>query len=225
LGDLTNLGVSMEDILLQVSNDYKIAKEKLVKSNFSKGITAFGSARIPMDDPHIKEIEEISTLCAKRVLEKNKKISFITGGGPSVMTAWLSGAHSIGAETGGIALMLPHEKPEDQLRFCNKDTSCTMQTFEARKALLIEYSKAIIIFKGGFGTMDELFATLTLMKTGKIPEIPIFIYPSDFYKDILNFKSFIDAKTVKQSEIEVLKYMDTKEELLERLYGVIDGDA
>ena len=210
--------------MLNGFKDYDVAKQKLVAGNFPKGIVAFGSARIPMDDPHIKEIEEISRLCAKRVLEKKKDISFITGGGPSVMTAWLEQAYKVGAKTGGMALLLPHERAEDQLKFCDKNTSCILETFQARKALLLEYAKCLIIFKGGFGTMDELFEALTFIKTHKIPEIPVFIYPADFYKDVLNFKTFIEAKTIKPDEGNVIKFMHSKEELLKNLYEVIDND-
>lgn len=204
--------------------DYEAAKKKLAESNFPKGLVGFGSARIPMDDYHIKEVEEISALCAKRVLEKGKNISFITGGGPSVMTAWLEPAYKLGAPTGGMALVLPHEKEEDQLKFCDKNTSCIFKTFEARKAIMFDYAKCIIIFKGGFGTMDELYSALTFMKTKRMPEVPVFIYPASFYKDVLNFETFIEAKTIKPNEGDMLKFMNSKEELIENLYNLIDND-
>jgi uncharacterized protein (TIGR00730 family) len=213
----------MESIMSQVTGDYLKAREKLVKNGLPKGITAFGSARIPMNDPHVQEVEEIASLCAKRSLKKNKKISFITGGGPSIMDAWLKGAHEAGGIASGIALSLPHEPPEMQLKNCNKDISVTMQTFEARKALLFEFSSALVVFKGGFGTMDELFAVLTLMKTKRIPEIPVFIYPASFYKNTLNFKSFIDMKTINPSEQNILRFMRSKKALLKALYDVIDN--
>lgn len=204
--------------------DYENAKNKLESHNFPKGLVAFGSARIPMSDQHIKEIEEISALCAKRIQEKGKNISFITGGGPSVMTAWLEPAYKLGAQTSGIALLLPHEKEEDQLKFCNKETSCIMETFQARKAIMLEYAKCIIIFKGGFGTMDELFEALTFMKTKRIPEIPVFIYPADFYKEVLNFEKFIEANTIKSDEGNMLKFMNSKQELIDNLFNLIDAE-
>jgi uncharacterized protein (TIGR00730 family) len=216
----------MEDILKVVSDDYLKNKEILVKSNFPKGFVAFGSARIPMSDQHMLDIVEISKLCAKRVLEKKKRISFITGGGPSVMAAWLKGAFEEGAPTSGITLILPHETSKDILQFCDKETSCIMSTFQARKALLLEYAKALIIFKGGYGTMDELFETLTLIKTGKIPKIPIFIYPADFYQGIKTLTaSFVEEKTINRDEIDILNYVNTKEELIEKLYNIIDNDV
>ena len=69
---------------------------------------------------------------------------------------------------------------------------------------------------------DELFTALTLMKTKKIPEIPVFVYPADFYKDVLNFDSFLKAKTIKQDELNILHFVNSKEELLEELFKVIE---
>ncbi|MDR0423443.1 MAG: LOG family protein [Rickettsiales bacterium] len=214
----------MEEILLQVTEDYRIGKEKLVKSNFPKSITAFGSARIPSDSEHYKEIVEISALCAKRIKEKGKDIGFITGGGPSVMTAWLKGAYENGGNCAGISLVLAHETEKDQSPFVNKEASSMMRTFPARKALMMEYSKAIIIFKGGFGTMDEMFEVFTLIQTNKIPNIPVFVYPSDFYKGVFNFETFLADKTIKQEDIDRIQFCDTKQELIDKLYTLIDND-
>lgn len=202
--------------------DYKNAKDILEKRNFPKGLLAFGSARLPMDDPHIKEVEEISELCAKRILEKNKDISFITGGGPSVMTAWLKPAYKLGAKTSGMAMLLPHETREQQLQYCDKDTSFIFDTFQSRKALMLEYAKCIVVFKGGTGTLDELFEALVSMKTGKINEFPIFIYPADFYSDVLNFKKLVDGGTLSLEDFDTLHLMNSKEELLQELYKIID---
>lgn len=202
--------------------EYERAREELIKNHLHKGIVAFGSARIPAFDSHIIEIEEIAKKCGERAVKEHKDISFITGGGPSVMTAWLKGAYEAGAQTAGMAMLLPHERKEDQLKYCDLKVSHVFDTFQARKAVLLEFAKCIVVFKGGFGTMDELFTALTLMKTKKIPEIPIFIYPASFYKNVLNFETFLDMKTINKEELDILQFIDSKEELLERLYKVID---
>ena len=143
--------------------DFLEAKEKLERAGLYKGLVAFGSARIDMEDGHIKEIEEIADLCAKRILEKGKKISFITGGGPSVMTAWLKGAHREGIQTSGLFMQLMKEKVLNP--YAIPEISCEVETLESRKAILFEYAKCAIIFKGGFGTLDEVFSMLTLIRT------------------------------------------------------------
>ena len=203
--------------------EYEIARKKMIDNNLYKGIVAFGSARIPLSDPHLIEVEEIARQCALKVKKEDRKVSFITGGGPSIMTAWLKGAYEVGGvQTAGMAMLLPHERKEDQLKFCDLKISNVFDTFEARKAIMLEFAKCLVIFKGGFGTMDELFTALTLMKTKKIPEIPVFVYPADFYKDVLNFDSFLKAKTIKQDELNILHFVNSKEELLEELFKVIE---
>jgi len=205
-------------------DEYKAAKEQLTKENFPKGLVAFGSARISYADPHIQEIKEIAGDCAKYAIENEKKVSFITGGGPSVMTAWLELPNEAGANTGAMALELPFEAKTSQMQHCDLKTSFLFKTFQARKAIMMEYAKAVIIFKGGFGTMDELFEVMTLIKTGRIPQIPIFIYPEDFYKDTLNFEEFLKAGTIKQEENDMLIFVKSREELMEKLYSVIDSE-
>ena len=201
--------------------DYQIAKTKLRGNTMTQGIIAFGSARLPENDPHIKEVEEISELCAKRIIEKNKKISFITGGGPSVMTAWLKPAYKLGVKTSSLSIKLPFE--EEVTPYADERYSFSFETFESRKAIMYKYSRAAVIFKGGFGTMDELFTLIVLIHTGRLARIPIFVYPADFYKDVLNFKNFIDGKTIDEEEGKILKFCNTKQELLDGLYSVIDN--
>jgi uncharacterized protein (TIGR00730 family) len=205
-------------------DEYQKAREKLIKENFPKGLLAFGSARIPYEDSHIQEIKEIAGKCAEYSLKKKKPTSFITGGGPSVMTAWLELPHKKGADTGAMALELPFEKRENQMQHCNLETSFLFKTFQARKAIMMEFAKAIIIFKGGFGTMDELFEAITLIKTGRMSKVPIFIYPQNFYKNVLNFQEFLKAGTIRQDENDLLTFINSKEELVEKLYEVIDRE-
>ncbi|GMO63139.1 MAG: TIGR00730 family Rossman fold protein [Rickettsiales bacterium] len=226
----------MEKNLKMVSADYMQGKTKLVKNGLHKGLVAFGSARIPMDDKVILECEEISNLCAQRIIEKKKNLSFMTGGGPSFMNAWLKGANQFNlnpdgtrkeeyvVQTSGVCLNLPHETDADRLQNAVESVSYTALTFEARKALLIEYAEALIVFDGGFGTMDELFVALTLMKTHKIPDIPIFLYSSKFWTPIKDLADlFVNRKTITENEKDILHYCDTKEDLLKELYKVIDN--
>lgn len=208
--------------MLKADQEYKFAREQLEKEGFPKGLVAFGSARIPYDDSHIQEVRKIAEDCAKYAMDNEKEISFITGGGPSIMTAWLELPHKLDANTGAMALELPFEKKEDQLRYCNPKTSFLFKTFQARKAIMLEYAKAVIIFKGGFGTLDELFEAITLIKTGKMAGVPIFVYPSDFYKDLLNFDALLKAGTINDKEYNILNMFDSKDDLMEELYKVID---
>ena len=200
--------------------DCKRAMKKMRRNHLYPGFLAFGSARIPDNDPHIKEIEEVSYLCAKRILEHHKKISFITGGGPSTMTAWLKPAHQLGCQASAMAITLPFE--EEITEFADKKLSFKFIHFSSRKKTMFTYAKAIIIFKGGFGTMDELYEALTLIHNGHVKKIPVFVYPADFYKDVLNFDVFLRERTINQNDADLLTFVNTKEELLNYLYKIID---
>ena len=200
---------------------YNHANKKLKKNGLYNGIVAFGSARIPDDDPHIKEIEEISALCATRIKDQNKKISFITGDGPSVMTAWLKPAAKIGIQTAGFAITLPFE--ENTSGYSDKKISYTFTNFPARKQVMFDHAMAYVIFKGGFGTMDEVFNLLVYITTGRAEKKPIFVYPKSFYKNILNFDEFVKNGTIGEDGANLLTYFDTKEELLKALFYLSDN--
>ncbi len=202
---------------------YKHASKKLLRNGLYSGIVAFGSSRIPDDDQHIHDIEYISELCAKRIIEKKKKISFITGDGPSVMKAWLKPAAKIGIQTSGFSITLPFE--EDVSGYSDKKLSYTFTNFPARKQIMFDHAIAYVVFKGGFGTMDELFNLLIYITTGRAEKKPIFVYPKSFYKDVLNFDKFIENKTIEPDSAELLTYFDSKEELLQALYKIIDENG
>ena len=204
-------------------NEFDTINKRLKSNGLNGSMTAYGSARIPLTDAHLQDIIEVSRECAKRIKEKNKKLSFMTGGGPSVMTAWVMGAKENGVQSSGIAITLPKEMKEDRLKFCDRKFSAVCKTFQARKAIFTEYSKCYIIFKGGFGTLDEFYEMLTLMNTGKIPVVPVFVYPADFYKDVMNFTNFLKEGTISQKNISMLHLIKTKEELKKELFKFIDN--
>lgn len=201
---------------------YKHASRKLKKNGLHNGIVAFGSSRIPDDDPHIKDVEEISELCARKIIEQNKNISFITGDGPSVMTAWLKPAAKVGIQTAGFSITLPFE--ENTSGYSNEKISYTFTNFPARKQIMFDHAIAYIVFKGGFGTMDELFNLLIYITTGRAEKKPIFVYPKSFYKDVLNFDKFVEYKTIDASSINLLTFFETKEELIKALYNIIENE-
>ena len=95
---------------------------------------------------------------------------------------------------------------------------------ESRKAILFEYAKCVVVFKGGYGTFDEIFALITLIRTGLMKPIPIFVYPADFYKDVFNFKNLLEEGTINRQEAQMLTMCNTQEELLGNLYKFIDND-
>jgi uncharacterized protein (TIGR00730 family) len=90
-------------------------------------------------------------------------------------------------------------------------------TFQARKACMMEKSEAIVVFKGGFGTLDELFEAVTLMQQGIMKKVPIFIYPQTYYKQLLDLSTMLKEHTIDKEDAELFIFCKTKKELINNL--------
>lgn len=201
-------------------HSYANAKKMFKRRGLNKGIVSFGSARLKPNDEDYKEIEEISQLCAERIIKKHKRISFISGGGPGVMCAWLKSAYKLGCQTAGFCIKLPREqKTNDYCRI-----SYNFTNFAARKQCFFDFALCYVVFKGGFGTMDELFNLLCLIQTRKVEKKPILVYPASFYRSVFNFNNFVEKGTIDKADADLLIFCETKEDLLKKLYKVIDND-
>lgn len=148
-------------------------------ANYPKAISIFGSARTPADHPSY-----ILAFETARLLSENG-YSIITGGGPGIMEAGNKGAYYAKGDSIGLCIELPHEQKTnpyvtEELKF---------RYFFARKVMFVKYAKAFIIFPGGFGTMDEMFESLTLMQTKILQKFPIVIMNRDYYKELIDWLS------------------------------------
>ncbi len=140
-------------------------------------VTVFGSARILPDDPYYVLAEEVGALAA------NRGISIMTGGGPGIMEAANKGAIQAGGRSIGCNIVLIKEQmPNPYL-----DTWLEFRYFFVRKLMLIRYSSAFIVFPGGFGTLDEVFETLTLIQTRKIKHFPVILVGIDYWQEMMFF--------------------------------------
>ncbi len=152
-------------------------------------VTIFGSARTSEDNKYYRLAQEVAKMFSE------KGISVITGGGPGIMEAGNRGAKA--GEKGqsiGLNIELPFEQYPNPYIDREKD----FHYFFIRKVMFIKYAKAIIIFPGGFGTMDEFFEALTLLQTGKIKKVPVILVGSDFWQPVVEI---IDKLMVKLGNI------------------------
>ncbi len=140
-------------------------------------VTLFGSARVPDDHPAYVAARAVGRLFARRGW------TVITGGGPGVMEAGNRGAKEGGGESIGFNIELPHEQSLNRYT----DVSLTFRHFYARKVCFVKPAEGFVVFPGGFGTMDELFESLTLVQTGKLAHFPIVIMGSDYWSDVLEW--------------------------------------
>lgn len=137
-----------------------------------------------------------------------------TGGGPGIMEAANKGAASVpGAKTMGMGISLPFEKGLNP--YVSDGLEFEFHYFFTRKFWMMYSARALIIAPGGFGTMDELFELMTLRQTKKIPDLPIVLFCSKFWKTVINWQALADFGTVSQKEIDSLCFADTPQEAFE----------
>lgn len=152
---------------------------------------------------------------AKLVSTHNKKYGdgeFIikTGGGPGIMEAANRGAYEADAPSIGLNITLPFEQtpnPYITPGFCFQ-----FNYFAIRKMHFLLRAKALVCFPGGFGTLDELFTTLTLRQTGRMQEIPIILYSREYWESIINFQFLADEGVIRDEHMELFQYTETPEE-------------
>jgi hypothetical protein len=134
-----------------------------------------------------------------------------TGGGPGVMEAANLGAHEAGGKTIGLNINLPFEQNPNQ--YITPSLNFEFHYFFMRKFWFAYLAKALVIFPGGFGTIDELFEILTLAQTDKLAKkILVVIYGSEYWHRIMNFQAFVDAGTVSPQDLNLFKFVDSPED-------------
>ena len=134
-----------------------------------------------------------------------------TGGGPGIMEAANRGASEVGAPTIGFNISLPHEQYPNP--YTTPDLTFRFHYFAMRKMHFAMRAAALVVFPGGFGTMDELFELLTLRQTGKMTKpLPVVLYDQAFWTRTINFKSFVEAGLIAERDLGLFTYANTPEE-------------
>jgi uncharacterized protein (TIGR00730 family) len=143
--------------------------------------------------------------------EHPRRFVVCSGGGPGIMEAANRGAADAGGKTIGMSIELPHEQLPNP--YISPELNFQFHYFFMRKLWFAQLAKALIIFPGGFGTMDELFEMLTLMQTGKLGRrVLILIYGRGYWDKVVNWKEFVRAGAITQREYNLLEFADTVDE-------------
>jgi uncharacterized protein (TIGR00730 family) len=145
----------------------------------------------------------------------------ITGGGAGIMEAANRGAHEAGIPSIGMNIVLPFEQAPNP--YITPDLSFQFHYFAIRKMHLLMRAKALVAFPGGFGTLDELFETLTLIQTKKTTQIPVLLFGKNFWDRVINFNVLVEEGTISAEDLELFRYVDTAEEaweIISRTSGV-----
>ena len=169
-----------------------------------KAVTVFGSARTHADDPYYAKAHELAGLLAKA------GFAVITGGGPGIMEAANKGAHEAGGLSVGCNIELPHEQAVNPY----VDLGVEFRYFFARKVMFVKYADGFAIFPGGFGTLDELFESLTLIQTGKIRHFPVVLVGKEYWAGLLDWTraQAVEHGAIDATDLELITVTDDMKE-------------
>ena len=172
-------------------------------------VTLFGSARFAEDNPYYQMAEDFAFRLGQ------EGYSIMTGGGPGIMEAANRGARRAGAPSYGCNIHLPSEQ------YPNPYTDLWMEfdRFYVRKVMLVKYSCAFVFMPGGFGTLDEVFETLTLIQTGKLDSFPMVALGTEYWNNLENFVrgSLLNNKTIDPEDLAPILVTDDLDQALAKI--------
>lgn len=185
-------------------------------------VVLFGGARIP--SPSLKdtartetlaelshfydEAREFARLMTLKSLESDgREDVIITGGGPGVMEAGNRGAVDAGGRSIGLNIVLPHEQAPNS--YVTPELCFNFHYFGIRKMHFLMRASAICVFPGGFGTLDELFESLTLIQTGRMQRVPVLLFGETFWNSILNWEALADAGTISAEDLDLFTFVES----------------
>lgn len=171
---------------------------------------------------YYEEARKFARLCAEQAaLHEHREYVVVTGGGPGVMEAGNRGAAEVDAPSIGLNIVLPHEQAPNA--YVTPDLSFNFHYFAIRKMHFLMRAKAITIFPGGFGTMDELFESLTLIQTKRMAPIPLILFGAEFWHRIIDFQALADFGTIAPEDMELLSFVETADQawsIIAKHYGL-----
>lgn len=207
------LGDSTRGIRFQL--EYQKAEEMLRKWGVESTCVVFGSARVAEGDGSgwYEGAREFARLCSQEggaLLDHHsvRHNVIATGGGPGIMEAANRGAHDAGAPSIGYNITLPMEQEPNP--YSTPELTFRFHYFAMRKMHFAMRAAALVVFPGGFGTLDELFEILTLRQTGKMSKpLPVVLFDSKFWNNTINFKSFVDSRLIHATDLKLFALADT----------------
>lgn len=176
-------------------------------------VSIFGSSRIKPDDPIYKKTEEIASLFVKN------NFAVITGGGGGVMEAANKGAAMAGGASVGLNITLPFEQKPNKY----SNIKLEFNYFFIRKVMFVKYATAYIIMPGGFGTLDELFESVTLIQTHRIKPFPVILVGSDYWSGLVEWvkSRLLENKMISPEHLDILQVIDEPKEIVKAVKKIV----
>jgi hypothetical protein len=215
------LGDSTRGLRFQL--EYQKAEEALRKWGVASTVVMFGSARVKEGEANgwYDNARRLAAIISERggaMLDHQapRENVIATGGGPGVMEAANRGAFDVGAPSIGFNITLPHEQEPNA--YSTPELTFRFHYFAMRKMHLAMRAAALIVFPGGFGTMDEMFEILTLRQTGKMDDdLPIILFDRKFWRSLVNFDFFLEAGTINPADLTLFDFADSPDEAWDKL--------
>lgn len=178
-------------------------------------VTVFGSARFEEGHRYYDMARSVGSALARL------GFTVMTGGGPGVMEAANRGAKDVGGMSIGCNIELPFEQEANPYL----DERIDFRYFFVRKVMLVKYSYAFVVLPGGFGTMDEVFETLTLIQTDIVHDFPVVLMGEEYWRDVVDFirDDMIDDGTISPSDAELFRVTDSIDEMVDCLQVAIEA--
>ena len=175
-------------------------------SNIHCGVSIFGSARIQPDSPYYRATTEIAEKLA------NQGFTIITGGGPGIMEAANKGAHQAGKPNVGLNIELPKEQKPNTFQSISLD----FEYFFVRKVMFVKHSIGYVCMPGGFGTLDELFESLTLMQTHKMYKMPVILFGKAHWQGLIDWikPHLVENDLIQKEDLDLIHLTDDIDEVV-----------
>lgn len=212
---------------LELLKPQMIMDERGIRST----IVVMGSARIPAPGQPGKaaglsrwydEARRLARLVTERSLQSyGHEDVVITGGGPGIMEAGNRGADEAGGDSVGLNIVLPHEQAPNA--YVTPDLSFNFHYFAIRKMHFLMRAKAICIFPGGFGTLDEMFESLTLIQTKRMKPVPFLLFGREWWERVIDWNFLAEQGVINPEDLSLFRFVETAEEALAAIDGFDPG--
>jgi len=215
---------SRDGRVIRLLAEYLYPKQVLDKNNIKKGIIFFGSARIQHkgenheNNLYYNDARKLAKLLTEwsENLPKEKRFHIVTGGGPGIMEAANRGSHDAGGKSVGLNISLPFEQMPNQ--YIAGELNFEFHYFFMRKFWFLYLANAMVVFPGGFGTLDELMEVLTLRQTRKVTKpLPILLFGQKYWEKLINFDYLIEMEMINKEDVDLFTFVNTPEEAFEKL--------
>jgi uncharacterized protein (TIGR00730 family) len=189
----------------------EVAAERLAEAERSGDAQALARARNEVEmSSYYDEARRFAAMATQKSREHETPLYIVTGGGPGIMEAGNRGAYEVGGKSIGLNIVLPHEQAPNP--YITPELCFQFHYFALRKMHFVMRSIALVCFPGGFGTLDELFETLTLVQNGKSRRRPILLFGRAFWEKLIDFQHLVDTGMISSHDLALFRYVETAEE-------------